>query len=64
MQRIFLPKFKVIGGGVPGILGRNFSFNICDRGHHQDSAAFYGIEKACRVVEIRCFARRENSHFL
>ena len=41
---------------VSGVhLGRNFSFNICDTGHHQDSAAFYGIAKTHLVVEIRLF---------
>ena len=54
---------KVIGGGA-GILGQNFSFNIFDRGHDQDSATFYGIAKARRVVEIRRFSCRKNSHFL
>ena len=44
----------------PGIFGRNFGFTMCDREHHQDSDAFYGIAKDRRVLEIRGFACREN----
>ena len=44
-------------------LGQNFSFNICDTGHHQDFAAFYGIGKTHPVVKICVFKRRENGKF-
>ena len=50
-------------GGATIYFGSKFHA-ICDRGHHQDSPALYGIAKACLVVEICCFAGRENSHFL
>ena len=35
--------------------GQIFSFIICVKAGHYLSAAFYEIEKACSVVEIRGF---------
>ena len=52
--------FKVIGGGP----GHFFSFGIYERASHWEPNAFYGIEKACPVVEIRHFECRENGLFL
>ena len=39
-------------------------FILYDRASHWEPNAFYGIEKACSVVEIRHFECRENGLFL
>ena len=44
--------------------GHFFSSGIYDRASHWEPNAFYGIEKACPVVEIRHFECRENGLFL